>query len=96
MALDEQDSYGPYKVIMLTPVSGDIKDFTNRSGIWIHGGDPCSYPSASWYPLRPTYGCIRVSNADQLSLQTHIETLIANSNHKAQGTVSIVEYEYTG
>ena len=96
MALDDQDSYGPYKVIVLTPVSGDIKDFTNRSGIWIHGGDPCIYPSAPWYPLRPTYGCIRVSNADQLALQTHIEALIANSNHQAHGTVSIVEYEYTG
>jgi hypothetical protein len=39
-----------------------------RSGIQIHGGDPETNSSLSWYPLKPTWGCIRISNDDQETL----------------------------
>ena len=89
-------SYGTAYLILLTPISGDMKEYTNRSGFLIHGGDPHSDPTATSYPLRPTHGCIRVSNSDQLALQNCIESLITNSNHEIQGTVSITEYTFTG
>jgi hypothetical protein len=57
----EARTYGPYAVIMLWPESGQAKEAYEppnpRSGIWIHGGDLNSNRQ-----LRPTFGCIRVSN----------------------------------
>ncbi len=53
-------SYGPTAVIRLTPVSGQAKlaaDGGKRSGLLIHGGD-LGLADA----LRPTEGCVRVSN----------------------------------
>lgn len=84
-------SYGPYKCIKLTAVSGNIKTLNDlneahehyRSGIWIHGGAPSDSGG-----LRPTNGCIRVSNTNQLLLQTQIEALIA-SYHDDKGDVTI-------
>ncbi|MOA70291.1 hypothetical protein D3C78_1990670 [compost metagenome] len=40
----------------------------------IHGGDAATDSSTSWYPLRPTYGCIRISNANQNTLISKIAT----------------------
>lgn len=45
-----------------------IAEKNGRSEIMIHGGSPATHLSLSWYPLRPTYGCIRLSNADQKAL----------------------------
>ena len=64
----------------MTGVSGVIVE-SGRSGIWIHGGDPSTDPSATWYPLRPTYGCVRISNSDQNSLQNKINNLISNYHY---------------
>lgn len=83
-------SYGPYRVIETTPVSGVVKE-SGRSEIWIHGGDPSSNTSSAIYPFRPTNGCVRVTNATQLELQNLITSLIEDSCHKTTGTVSIVQ-----
>lgn len=61
-----ESSYGPYKRVAMTPfISGDITQ-TTRSGFYIHGGDPAT--SGTWAPLRPTHGCIRVSNDNMKAL----------------------------
>ncbi|MBB6218718.1 hypothetical protein HNQ80_004893 [Anaerosolibacter carboniphilus] len=62
-------SYGPYKRINLEPTGGHALEAAQagRYGFMIHGGDPAD-TGTPWYPLRPTHGCIRVSNADQKKL----------------------------
>lgn len=66
-AADEY-SYGPYKRIDFTALGGHaLQAQTNgRDGIMIHGGGAAT--SGTWYPLRPTHGCVRVSNEDQKNL----------------------------
>ncbi|MBQ8359661.1 MAG: hypothetical protein IJX37_07120 [Oscillospiraceae bacterium] len=88
---NQHGSYGPYKFISLTPISGNMKDYTWRSEFLIHGGSPETNSSLPRYPLRPTNGCIRVSNYDQLQLQNLITNLVANEYHYSTGTVSITE-----
>lgn len=61
-------SFGPYKRVWFNNVvSGNslIAQNNGRDEIMIHGGDPATDSSLPWYPLRPTYGCIRLSNANQ-------------------------------
>lgn len=60
-----ESSYGPHQRVRMTPVSGDIVT-TTRSGFLIHGGDAAT--SGTWAPLRPTHGCIRISNNNVASL----------------------------
>jgi|LGVE01.1.fsa_nt_gb hypothetical protein len=66
--------FGPYdRVNMVALYKGDHADIAahsgdHRSGIMIHGGDLETNPSTTWYPLKPTLGCIRVSNDDQETL----------------------------
>lgn len=86
-------SYGPYKYIILNPIFGDMKDYTNRGGFLIHGGSPETNTSLDRYPLRPTNGCIRVSNANQLLLENKITNLVDEEYHYTVGTVSITEQE---
>lgn len=83
-------SYGPYQVIRMTGQSGAIAE-SGRSGIWIHGGDPSTNTSSSYYPLRVTNGCVRVTNDTQLQLQTIITDLVTNHYHYTEGTISITE-----
>lgn len=85
-------SYGPYKVVAMTGVSGQIID-SGRSGIWIHGGSPETDTSKLWYPLRPTYGCVRITNNDQYTLQTEIEAAIAAGSSNT-GSIKIREWPY--
>lgn len=56
-------SYGPNGAIRLIPTSGDAALAADRTGLLIHSGDPSSNGG-----LRPTNGCIRLSNADMASL----------------------------
>lgn len=73
-------SYGPYERVRMTAIAGigdhaDVACNTyGRFGFLIHGGDPETNTSTTWYPLRPTQGCIRVSNENQ---QTIIDTIKA-------------------
>lgn len=73
-------SYGPYSRVNMTALyNGDHADIAAHSGdyrlgIMIHGGNPETNTSASWYPLRPTYGCIRVSNTDQKNITDLIKS----------------------
>jgi lipoprotein-anchoring transpeptidase ErfK/SrfK len=58
-------TYGTYPALLLDPVSGDaLKAKQNsRSGLMIHGGAPSMSGK-----LRPTHGCIRLSENDQRDL----------------------------
>ncbi|KXG75534.1 L,D-transpeptidase [Thermotalea metallivorans] len=87
--MSNTSSYGPYKVVKMTGVSGVIIE-SGRDGIWIHGGDPITDTSKTYYPLRPTYGCVRISNSDQQTLQNKIQNLVSNG-HASTGTISISE-----
>ncbi len=73
---DNIRSYGPSKYIDMDPVSGNalIAKQNGRSGLWIHGGAPADAGAIS-YPLRPTHGCVRLSDNDQASLIYVLSTL---------------------
>lgn len=81
-------SYGPHKRVWLNKaVSGNflIAEKNGRSEIMIHGGDPATDTALTWYPLRPTMGCIRLSNDDQKGL---IDVLVKNGS---SGKITINE-----
>lgn len=68
--------YGPHRRIWLNPaLNGNAKmaEDAGRDQIMIHGGDPAEDPNLPWYPLRPTLGCIRLSDSDQQQLIEVIE-----------------------
>lgn len=69
-------TYGPSKYIAMDPVSGNalIAKQNGRTGLWIHGGAAADAGATS-YPLRPTHGCVRLSNDDQASLIYVLSTL---------------------
>jgi len=56
-----QRSYGPWGAVRLRPMGGDaiLAEAFGRDGLLIHGG-----ASRASGRLRPTYGCLRVSNED--------------------------------
>jgi hypothetical protein len=62
-------SYGPNGAIRLNPISGDAATaaIAGRQYLLIHGGDLNGAGA-----LRPTNGCIRLSNADMASLVNSI------------------------
>jgi hypothetical protein len=57
--------YGSYPSLLLDPISGDALQsrVNGRSGLMIHGGT-----SASNGALRPTHGCVRLSEDNQRNL----------------------------
>lgn len=67
------DKYGPYGALDLKPFAGPcVQAYLNgRSGIWIHSGKP----SASG-GLRPTHGCIRLSDVDMKKLIARLSTTL--------------------
>jgi hypothetical protein len=73
-------SYGLYERISLTSIPGqrghaDIAtNLFGRHDFMIHGGVPETNTAATWYPLRPTYGSIRVSNSAQASIANWVKT----------------------
>ena len=77
-------SYGPYQTVDLVGVSGIAKS-SGRSGILIHSGTPG--PGGS---LRPSHGCVRLSNRNEKRLVESITTLI-NSGYNPTGRVIITE-----
>jgi hypothetical protein len=64
-------SYGPYGRVNLVAIGGHALE-CGREDIQIHGGDPAT--SGTWKPLKPTYGCIRVSNDDQEIISNLVES----------------------
>lgn len=58
-------SYGPFERIAITPVAGPALQakLAGRTGLMIHGGAP-----GTGGGLRPTEGCIRLSNSDMQKL----------------------------
>lgn len=74
-------SYGDYAAVRLTPASGEAKLAADigRTGLLIHGGDPG--PGGN---LRPTNGCIRLSNRDMRAL---VEALLLLKDGPPQSCV---------
>ena len=68
---DDIQRHGPYGKIKLTPISGEAKlaKDNGRTGLQIHGGVLSSAGA-----LRPTNGCLRLTNDDMLTLLTAIIT----------------------
>ncbi|WP_234531909.1 L,D-transpeptidase family protein [Paenibacillus pseudetheri] len=69
-------SYGPSKYVIMDPISGNAltAEQNGRTGLWIHGGAAADAGAIS-YPLRPTHGCVRLSDNDQASLIYVLSTL---------------------
>lgn len=67
-------SYGPHKRVNMYATSGNalLAQNNGRSGIMVHGGDLTTATTATWYPLKPTHGCIRISNTNQEKLINQI------------------------
>jgi len=61
-------SYGPHRVIELHPIDGDALK-ANRPGLAIHGGAP----APDGIGLRPTHGCVRLSDRNQGELVALLE-----------------------
>lgn len=84
-------SFGPYQVVNMIGVSG-VFVTSNRNGIMIHGGDPSTNPNSPSYPLRPTNGCVRVINDNQILLETQITNLTNSTGyHEERGNITISE-----
>ncbi len=69
-----QSSYGPWGAVRLDPTAGSalLAEMLGRTGLLIHGGSLAN--RGPWKDsLKPTYGCIRVSNDDMKSLREIIE-----------------------
>jgi len=64
-------SYGPHRVILLQALDGDALTAAKngRDGIWIHGGAP----APDGIGLRPTHGCVRLSDRNQGELVALLE-----------------------
>lgn len=62
-------TYGPYKRLLLIPKGGPALDAAKngRQGLMVHGG-PLNPKYYWWEGLRPTQGCIRVSDEDMAQL----------------------------
>ena len=59
-------TYGTNAVIRLEPISGDAAKATKRKGIWLHGGAPGTAQVYGY--LRPTFGCLRITDDDMRSI----------------------------
>lgn len=69
-----QSSYGPWGAVRLQPSSGDaiLAEQFGRRGLLIHGGSPGT--KGPWAgSLKPTHGCLRLSNEDMRKLRGWIE-----------------------
>lgn len=72
------DSFGPHeRVHLYSAISGNFlkAEKAGRREILIHGGKQKSTPKNTWYPLHPTYGCIRLSNTDMGELIRTLKSL---------------------
>lgn len=67
-ASPDRAKFGPHQRLLLDPYAGQALQAkrNGRSGLMIHGGDPSRNGSRGG--LRPTNGCIRVSNSDMQQL----------------------------
>jgi hypothetical protein len=70
-------SYGPNRRLMLTPFLGQCviaEDHEHlRAGILNHGGDP-NPAYTFWDSLRPTEGCVRISNENMAAALLVLDT----------------------
>gem|GEM_PF-6187716 len=80
-----QRSFGPNGKIMLTPLLGDAS-LSYRTELRIHGGDLNSSGE-----LRPTNGCLRLSNENMAKLAEMINMLENSFEDEGPGTAQIIE-----
>lgn len=88
-------SYGAWGRIQLRPVEGDAviaEQLFGRTGLYIHGGDLAT--KGAWKGgLKPTYGCLRVSNGDMLFLR---EVFLEDDDQQmTRATAPVVEVSVT-
>lgn len=88
-----QSSYGPNGALRLEPIGGNARA-SGRSGILVHGGDPVTETSrsASFRPiggLRPTKGCIRLSNSDMKQLVDVLSSASENAAEMRSEDISV-------
>jgi len=89
-----QASYGPWGAVRLQPLSGDalLAEVLGRHGLLIHGGAPGT--TGPWKgSLKPTHGCLRVSNDDMKKLRGMLEEnrTDGKSSLVSEVTVSVSE-----
>ena len=77
---DNLYSYGPNKIVAMDPTSGEalIAEQNGRTGLWIHGGQ-------STNGLRPTHGCVRLTDSNQAAL---IRAIASAGGGTGQVTIS--------
>jgi hypothetical protein len=87
-------SYGVYGALRLAPTGGDAKlakEIGGRTGLLIHGGD-----LGANNRLRPTNGCMRLSNTDMKALlDTLVATAVINGVITARCNAAEVAVEVT-
>lgn len=69
-----QDSYGPWGAVRLQPLAGNavLAEVMGRHRLLIHGGALAT--TGPWEnSLRPTHGCLRVSDGDMKQLRSILE-----------------------
>lgn len=78
-------TYGPNAVLRLDPQAGQAitAKRNGRTGLLIHGGEV----RANTGHLRPTYGCLRVSNEDMVDLLG----IITEEGPRAKHTLTVFE-----
>lgn len=80
-----QDSFGPWGAIRLKPTSGNAMN-NGRSGLLIHGGKSGAWGTGT---LRPTWGCLRLSNGDMKDLVENIYRLSRDYEKKMSQPLNI-------
>jgi len=75
-AYSDAGKFGPNGVFKLDPTGGQAATAkaNGRTGLLIHGGDLRPSPLVNGMTLRPTNGCIRMSNDDLLALAGAIQS----------------------
>ena len=86
-------SYGPNGAIRLDPVGGDAATaaIAGRQYLLIHGGDPSTSGA-----LRPTNGCLRLFNADMLSLINSIAVEAQISGPPQSCSIGVLDVSVSG
>jgi hypothetical protein len=84
-------SYGPNKILIVNPESGEALE-SQRSEFRFHGG---RQKSTDWKqepnePLQPTNGCVRMFDADIANLKTVTDELKINDPTEFGGKVKII------
>ncbi|WP_299361215.1 RHS repeat-associated core domain-containing protein [Winogradskyella sp.] len=94
---EKRKSYGPNDRLILSPLSGEIKD-SGRTLIRVHGGRQEVYNKATglWEKVKnpkliKTHGCLRCSDNDVLTLKTLVERLMGDDPDEYGGVLKVID-----